>query len=163
MNVGFSDSPVIRSQPDERMKRRKSISRTSQRKGARLSPKQEQPRVRELKAINLVRRGKSTSLSAAARTAGTTVDSIQRLLPKALFQSHRGGRIQVKASDPYTALVEIITDLGPMDVTARGSRERQLAGRHRAVVMRVLRGDEPDSSKRSAWEPSLSVSIRLLT
>jgi hypothetical protein len=30
-------------------------------------------------------------------------------------------------------------------VTARGSRQRELAGRHRATILRVLRGEEPPS------------------
>lgn len=103
-------------------------------------------RVRGLNAINWVRQGKSNTLPSAARLAGTSVRTIQRLLPAAINQNGPGGRIRVRARDPYSARVEIITDVGPLDVNARGSRERELAGRHRAAVKRVLRGDEPPST-----------------
>lgn len=103
-------------------------------------------KLRGLAAINRVRRGESKSLSAAARAEGTTAKTIRKLLPAALAPSRPGGRIQVKAWDPYWARVEIITDSGPVEVMARGSRQRELAGRHRAVAMRVLHGEEPASA-----------------
>jgi hypothetical protein len=52
----------------------------------------------------------------------------------------------VKAGDPYSTRVEVITDQGPLVVSARGSRERELAGRHRATYMQVLRGKESPSA-----------------
>jgi len=103
-------------------------------------------RVRGLHAINRVRKGESKTLSHAARIEGTTLRTIRRLLPAALLQDRPGGRIRVKAGDPYSARVEIMTDLGPLEVNARGSRERELAGRHRTAVIRVLRGLEPAST-----------------
>ena len=42
----------------------------------------------------------------------------------------------------------IITASGPLVVTAYGSRERDLAGLYRAVVIRVLSGKDPASSLR---------------
>ena len=39
--------------------------------------------------------------------------------------------------------MEVLTDAGLLDVTAHGSHERQLAGRHRSVWGRVLRGELP--------------------
>ena len=106
----------------------------------------EETRIRGLNAINDVRKRKAANLPIAAQNRDITVASIRREFPAALFQDRPGGRIQVRPSDPYEALVEIITDAGPVVVTAHGSRERQLAGQHRAVIMRVIRGDEPDSS-----------------
>jgi hypothetical protein len=108
----------------------------------------EEVRIRDLNAINDVRKGKASSLLEAARKRGTTVDSIRRRFPAALFQDRRGGRIHVKPTDPYPALVKIATDDGPVIVTARNSRERELAGQHRATLLKVLRGDEPASSLR---------------
>jgi hypothetical protein len=96
--------------------------------------------VRGLAAVNRVRRGQSKSLSLAARAERTTVRSIRRLLPAALIQDS-SRRIGVKAGDPYSAKVEIITDFGPEVVKARGSRERERAGRHRVTVIRVLGGE----------------------
>lgn len=107
--------------------------------------RQEQARQRGLAAINRIRRGKSKTLSAAARAEGTTVRSIRQNLPAALIQGS-GRRLRVKAGDPYSALVEITTDSGQVDAKARGSRERQLAGRHRSVVTSVLGGKLPPSA-----------------
>jgi hypothetical protein len=42
--------------------------------------------------------------------------------------------------------VQILANEGALSVMARGSRERELAGRHRATVLRVLRGQEPPSA-----------------
>jgi hypothetical protein len=111
-----------------------------------LTVRQQDERLRCLAAINRYRRGESKSVSAAARAEGTTVRAIRALLPSALLQDRPGGRIRVKASDRYSARVEIMTDLGPLQVTARGSRQRELAGQHRATVQRVLRGLEPKSA-----------------
>jgi hypothetical protein len=101
-------------------------------------------RVRGLNAINRVRKQPSLSLSAAAQAEGTTVPTIQRLLPAALFRDARG-HLRVKAGDPYSAPVEIVTNVGALVVNARGSRQRALAGRHRSVWRAVLRGDRPAS------------------
>jgi hypothetical protein len=110
----------------------------------RLARRQE-ARIRGLAAINRHRRGESKSLSAAARSEGTSVKSIKRLLPGALLPSRPGERLRVRASDSYRQSVEILTDGGATVVTARGSRERELAGQHRAAYLRVLRGDESAS------------------
>ena len=63
----------------------------------------------------------------------------------ALVQDRTGGRIHVRASDRYSARVQITTIEGPLDVTARGSRERELAGRHRAAIIGVQRNLQPAS------------------
>jgi hypothetical protein len=123
------------------MRRRKAKPRNKRHQAVR----SQKARVRGLNAINRVRSGKSKTLSHAARIEGTTVKTIRRLLPAALLQGRPSRRIRVKAGDSYSARVEIITDLGPLVVNARGSRERELAGRHRAVFIRVLRGREPAS------------------
>ena len=103
-------------------------------------------RAHALNAIARVRRGDSKTLSAATRVEGTTVRTIRRVVPAALLPSRRDGRIRVRASDPYSALVEIVTDSGATVVSARGSRQRELAGQHRATWLRVLRGQEPASA-----------------
>jgi hypothetical protein len=103
-------------------------------------------KLRGLAAIKRVRRGQSKSLSAAARAEGTSVRTIQKLLPAVLIRSGTGRRIRVKAGDSYSAHVEIVTPFGPIVVNARGSRQRELAGRHRAVWLRVLKGIEHPSA-----------------
>lgn len=112
----------------------------------RLTPRQREAKVPPLAALNRVRKGQSRTLSSAARAERTTVATIRELLPSALRPSRRGERIRVRASDRYSARVEIITNLGPLVTTARGSHERDLAGEHRATAFRVLGGQEPPSA-----------------
>jgi hypothetical protein len=152
------------------MRRRSTNPRVARLAGVRkaLSCRLLEARVRGLAAINRVRRGQSKTLSDAARAENTTVKSIRRLLPSALVQDRLGGRIRVKAGDRYSARVQILTDRGPLTVTAHGSRERELAGRHRATVMRVLRNDEPASALeqfrgKSVGGHPLIVDINLLS
>ncbi len=126
-------------------KRRAGAKRNSKanRKSRQLSTHQQEERIRGLAAINLYRRGDAKSLSAAARAERTTVRAIRTLLPAAIAKGRSRGRIRVKASDPYSQRVEIISSQGPWVVKARGSRQRELAGRHRATVLRVLQGKRP--------------------
>lgn len=111
-----------------------------------LTPRQQEERVKCLAAINRVRRGNAKTLSAAVRAEGTTVRAIRALVPAAISQGRRGGRIHVKPSDRYSAKVQILANEGALTTTARGSRERDLAGQHRATFMRVLQGLEPKSA-----------------
>jgi hypothetical protein len=71
---------------------------------------------------------------------------MRKLTPDALVQVRPGGRIRVKPTDRYSAEVQVLTGEGTLTVTARGSRQRELAGRHRATVIRVLRGTDPPSA-----------------
>jgi hypothetical protein len=111
-----------------------------------LSGRQQDERLRCFEALNLCRSGKVKSLSAAARMAGTTVRAMRKSVPAAITQKRPGGRIHVKTSDRYSAKVQILKDEGAITTTARGSRVRELAGQHRATVIRVLRGLEPKSA-----------------
>ncbi len=103
-------------------------------------------KLRGLSAIRRVRRGDSRTLTAAARAEGTSVRTIKRLLPLALLPVRSDNRIRVKASDQYSAKIQILSNEGALSVTARGSRQRELAGQHRATFMRVLQGKEPPSA-----------------
>jgi hypothetical protein len=71
---------------------------------------------------------------------------MRKLTPNALIQDRPGGRIHVKPSDRYSARVEIMTIQGPVVTTARGSRQREMAGQHRATFIRVLQGVEPKTA-----------------
>ncbi len=129
--------------PRRKSKSRKHRATARQAETRRLSPRQQDAKVRGLVAINRVKRGKSPSLSAAARAEGTTVRTIKRLLPAALIRGKAGSRIRVKRGDPYSQVVEIVTHGGSEVATARGSRERSRAGKHKSVRIRVLRGELP--------------------
>lgn len=128
------------------MPRRNAIPGTTRKLEASQKARREEARLRAFAAINRVRRGQSKTLSASARAESTTVKSIRHLLPSALHQDRPGGHIRVKAWDRYSAQVQIFTDREPIIVTARGSRQRELAGRHRATIMQVLRNEEPAST-----------------
>jgi hypothetical protein len=108
-----------------------------------LSPRQQVEKVRVLAALNRLRRGEARSVTVAARAEGTTLRAMRRLVPDTLVQDRPGTRIRVKPTDRYSAEVQVLTPEGALNVTARGSRQRELAGRHRAVVLRVLQGKEP--------------------
>ncbi len=112
----------------------------------RISAKRRNGRVRELDAANIYRQGKAKTVSAAARAAGTTLKAIWELIPLAIEKDPRTGRLRFKANDPYSEKVEILTDEGALVVTARGSRQRQIAGQHRATYMEVVRGKRPASA-----------------
>jgi hypothetical protein len=133
-------------------RRSKSTGRTSsarsglRRKAKHLTLRQQKEKVKSLAAINRVRRGEAKTVSAAARVEGTTLRAIRALVPKAITQDRPGGHLRVTASDRYSAKVQILANEGALTATARGSRERELAGQHRATVIRVLRGLEPKSA-----------------
>ncbi len=132
-----------------KQKSRSARSRTKkvhQSRSLRRSARQQDERIHCLAAINRYRRGEAKSVSAAARAEGTTLRAIRKLVPAAIAQDRPGGRIRVKASDRYSAKVQVLTKDGSLSVTARGSRQRELAGRHRATIQRVLRGLEPKSA-----------------
>ena len=131
-----------------KVKRSSSRKRSSQKKvlqtqrTRRLTVRQQAAIVRVFAAINRVRRGEAKSPTGAARAEGTTLKAMRRVAPDALIQDRPGGRIRVKPTDRYSANVQVLTKEGALSVTARGSRQRELAGLHRATVIRVLRGKE---------------------
>jgi hypothetical protein len=116
------------------------------RRSRRLTARQQEEKVLCLAAINRYRRGEAKSVSAAARAEGTTLRAIRTLVPAAIIQDRPGGRIRVRASDRYSARVQVLTNHGALSITARGSRQRELAGQHRATVLRVLRNEEPPTA-----------------
>lgn len=150
------------------MRRRNTIRRAVRKRKAWRSRRRQEARLRGFAAINRVKRGKSKSLSAAAHAEGTTLRTIEKRLPAAVYRDAKG-RIRVKAGDPYSEWVEIMTDLGPLIAKARGSRQRELAGRHRAVWMKVLRRELPPTAleefrgKTVGGHELLSDSDRLFT
>ena len=107
---------------------------------------QEDQRSRALHALSLYRQGSAKSVSAAARRAGTTLQAMWEFVPNALIKNSRTGRLEIKETDEYSAQVQILAEGGAMVVTARGSRQRELAGQHRATIMRVLAGKEDRSA-----------------
>lgn len=135
----------------------------------RLSSSQESERVRVLDAANLYRHGKAKTVSDAARMAGTNLNAMWRWVPLAIEKDPRTGRLRIKASDRYSERVEIVTYDGALVVRARGSRQRQIAGQHRATYMGVFEKKKPASAleefrgKKVGGHELLSDYSRLLT
>ena len=125
---------------------RRKRTRQSQKETKRVFARQRYERDRVFEALNLYRSGKAKSAYAAARMAKTTLRTMKRRMPEALSQDRPGGRIRIKARDPYPAKVQILTHEGAITAVARGSRQRELAGQHRATFMRVLQGVEPKTA-----------------
>ncbi len=80
--------------------------------------------------------------------ARTTLKALKESVPRAISQDRLGGRIHIKPSDPYSAPVEILTESGAVVATARGSRQRQLAGQHRATYLAIIQNKKPASAPR---------------
>jgi hypothetical protein len=149
MRLGNSNSRKRRvtRKKGERPSRRGTKKRNQPtRSSRRLSTRQQVERLRVFAAFNRARRGEAKSATRAARAERTTVRAMQKLAPDALIQDRPGGRIRVKPTDRYSAKVQILTREGTLIATARGSRQRELAGRHRATYVRVLENKEPASA-----------------
>jgi hypothetical protein len=136
----------LKKRKNNSIKRAGAARSKSSRKTPSLTLRQQEEKVKCLAAINRIRRGEIGTVSAAARAEGTTLRAIRWLVPKAITQDRPGGRLRVTASDRYSAKVQILANEGALTTTARGSRQRELAGQHRATFMRVLRGLEPKSA-----------------
>lgn len=121
-------------------------NKKSKRKSGRRNGRARQIRLRCIEALGLYRSGKAKSPSAAVRMAKTTLKALKESVPRAISQDRLGGRVHIKPSDPYSAPVEILTESGAVVATARGSRQRQLAGQHRATWLRVVRRKESPSA-----------------
>ncbi len=125
---------------------RRKRTRHSQKGMKRVSARQQDERDRVFEALNLYRSGKAKSAYAAARMARTTLRTMKKRMPEALSQNRRGGRIHIKARDSYPAKVQILTHEGAITAVARGSHQRELAGRHRATAFLVLARKRPASA-----------------
>ena len=104
------------------------------------SSSDEDKAIRDFAAINYARRyGGGYLTPTIAKVEGTTLNSVRRRFPRALYPSQSSVRLRVRPTDPYSHLVEILGESGePRVVTAYGSVERTLAGQHRAAYLEVL-------------------------
>jgi len=140
------------------MKRRKPNGRSKRLDG---TSRQDED-IRGLAAINRARNeGFEYLTRTMAEAEGTTLAFVRRRFPKAFYPSHYGDRLRVKPTDPYSWPVEILAESGPQIVTAGGSRERQLAGRHRAAWLGVLANRRPGSILRQFRDKTVG-GVRLL-
>jgi hypothetical protein len=94
-----------------------------------------------LHALTTIRHG--TSLAQAAKAEGVSQRTIRKYVGSALRQDHSGGRIRAVPHDRFTRYLQIPGPDGPIQVTAKGSKEASEVAAYvnaRAVFLRS--GDE---------------------
>lgn len=108
---------------------------------AALRPSERQARERALDALAHMRQ-RRLSLSAAARKAGTTPNTVMKWVGGELAEKS-GGRRVVTASDRLARQMRLISTEGVIDVEVRSSRQASLIGRHmNAVKTLLVTGDD---------------------
>jgi hypothetical protein len=106
----------------------------------RLKPAEREARLNALHALGLMRSGKS--LSAAAREAGTTPNTVQRHVGSALAKDPRG-RIVAKARDRLYRPMRFLAPDGVVALDVRDSRTASRIGRYmNAVRDYIYTGDD---------------------
>ncbi len=116
-------------------------------RAAPIAKRQAEIRKRVLRVLWRMRRGES--LSQAARAEHVTVATVLRHAGSALYQSSRNKQWKVRREDRLSALMNLITPLGPQPKIVRGKQQRSLLGRYN-VALRHWRED------RSGAEEELS-------
>jgi len=108
-----------------------------------LSERDREVRSRVHEALSIAREHPDSSLSWAARRAGTTIDAIVRYEPGAIERAP-SGRYRVKAADRGIRVMPVISaGVVYARVAIRGSRQASLVGQHLAAIGIYLEtGDE---------------------
>src|SRR3989442_3371480 len=101
--------------------------------------REDEARNRAFRALTAMRRG--ASISRAGRENGITPRTIKRYLGAALHQDRPGGRIRARKSDRFLRYLQIPGPHGPIDITARGSKQAKEISSYKAAVNRFLAGD----------------------
>jgi hypothetical protein len=148
------------------MNHRKNSSSKGRSAPVRVSKRSDATKVRALDVLNRMRKG--ASFSQAVKQAQTTIRATRKYVGSALRQSKPGGRVRVAKGDSFSAQVLIFTPLGLIPITARGTRQRSLAGQHFATVKAFLAGKSPASALdkfagKSVGGHPLVVDVELLT
>jgi hypothetical protein len=115
-------------------------------------------RNRALRALADMRHG--ASISRAARDNGVTVRTMKRYVGSALSQDRRGARISATKSDRLVRYLEIPGPHGPIEITARGSKQATEVARYKAAVNRFL-GGAPDAL--ASWHGKKIAGVELIT
>jgi len=105
----------------------------------RLSPSEREARYKAFEALGHMRSDK-LSLRAAARTAGTTPETVRRYAGDSLIRP--GHRYVATASDRSYQRMSVLSPDGVVDVDVRGSRARSMVGQHwNAITKFAATGD----------------------
>jgi hypothetical protein len=115
-------------------------------------------RNRSLHALAQMRHG--ASLSRAAHDNGVTARTMKRYVGSALSQDRRGARISATKSDGLVRYLEIPGPHGPIEITARGSKQATEVARYKAAVNRFLGGD---TIALASWHGKKIAGVELVT
>jgi hypothetical protein len=130
----------------------------AKRKANSRSGRNVEARNRALHALAQMRHG--ASISRAARDNGVTVRTMKRYVGSALSQDRRGARISATKSDRLVRYLEIPGPHGPIEITARGSKEASEVARYKAAVNRFLGGDP---NALAPWHGKKIAGVELIT
>jgi hypothetical protein len=85
---------------------------------------------------------------------------MKRYVGSALSQDRRGARISATKSDRLVRYLEIPGPHGPIEITARGSKQATEVARYKAAVNRFL-GGAPDAL--ASWHGKKIAGVELIT
>jgi hypothetical protein len=127
-------------------------------KSIRQNETRAEARQRALRALTDMRHG--ASLSQAARNNGITIRTMKRYVGAALRQDRRGGRIRARKSDRLPRYLQLPGVGGPIDITARGSKQATEIARYKAAVNRFLAGN---ANALAPWRGKKIAGVQLIT
>lgn len=130
----------------------------TKRKSIQQNEKRAQARQRALGALTDMRHG--ASLSQAARDNGVTIRTIKRYVGSELLQGRPGGRIRVTKSDRLLRYLQLPGVDGPVEITARGSKQATEISRYKAAVNRFLAGG---ANALKPWRGKKIAGVELIT
>jgi hypothetical protein len=100
------------------------------------------------------------SLSQAARNNGITIRTMKRYVGSELLQGRPGGRIRATKSDRLPRYMLLPGADGPVEITARGSKDASEVARYKAAVNRFLAGDP---NALAPWRGKKIAGVELIT
>jgi hypothetical protein len=119
---------------------------------------QNQIRIRAFRALTAMRQG--ASIARAAKENGITPRTMKRYVGAALHQDRPGGRIRARKSDRLPRYMQLPGADGPIDITARGSKQASEISRYKAAVNRFLAGN---ANALAPWRGKKIAGIELIT
>jgi hypothetical protein len=113
---------------------------------AELTAGSHEARNRALHALTAIRHG--ASLAEAAKAEGVSQRTIRKYVGSALRQDHAGGRIRAVPRDRFTYYLQIPGPDGPIQVTAKGSKEATELGAYVNARAAFLRSGDESTLRR---------------
>jgi hypothetical protein len=124
----------------------------------KLSDRSSSARDRSTHALRDMRHG--SSASKAARDNGVTLRTMKRYVGSEFLQDRPGGRIRATKNDRLVRYLQIPGLHGPIEITARGSKEAREAARYKAAVNKFLAGDR---NALAPWHGKKIAGVEVIT